>query len=120
MFCGLLQCLEDGRPFVLMFGAFCGGCQFADVIAEDYRPPDQPMSKMNELVLDTVTALFYILGSYSVYNKDKQFTNPVMRFGLLLILFRIIDVRTRLPSGCSLSANLWRSTSSSRAPFGCR
>ena len=91
MFCGLLQCLEDGRPFVLMFGAFCGGCQFADVIAEDYRPPDQPMSKMNELVLDTVTALFYILGSYSVYNKDKQFTNPVMRFGLLLILFRIID-----------------------------
>ena len=37
------------------------------------------MSKMNELVPDTATGLFYILGSFSVYSKGKQFTNPVIQ-----------------------------------------
>ena len=91
LFCGLIQCLEDGRPFILMIGSFLGGCQFADMIAEDYDPPDQPMGRINELVLDTTTAFFYIIGSYSVYNAAREFTEPIMRLGLLLILFRIVD-----------------------------
>ena len=24
LYCGLLQCVEDGRPFILMMGAFMG------------------------------------------------------------------------------------------------
>jgi hypothetical protein len=35
------------------------------------------MQRWNELVLDTATAILYVLGSYSVYNREKEFTSPV-------------------------------------------
>ena len=33
----------------------------------------------------------YLLGSYATYHTAKHFTSPIMRFGLFLIVFRLVD-----------------------------
>lgn len=58
MYCGLLQCVEGGRPFLLMVGSILGGLQLADMLAEKYEePPDQPRTHPNELALDLCTGI---------------------------------------------------------------
>ncbi len=58
LYCGLLQCIEGGRPFMLMVGSIMGGLQLADMLAEDYEEPkDQPQTKPNELFLDVLTGI---------------------------------------------------------------
>jgi hypothetical protein len=57
-YCGLLQCVEGGRPFLLIVGSILGGLQIADMLAEDYEEPkDQPRTKPNELLLDLLTGI---------------------------------------------------------------
>jgi hypothetical protein len=58
LYCGLLQCVEDGRPFVLMIGSLLGGLQLADMVTEEYEEPaDQPRTHPNELALDLCTGI---------------------------------------------------------------
>ena len=38
--------------------------------------------------MDLFNALFFTLGSLSVYNEDKGFAVPVLRMGLILPFFR--------------------------------
>ncbi len=33
----------------------------------------------------------YLLGSYAVYHTSKHFASPIMRFGLFLIVLRLVD-----------------------------
>ena len=62
------------------------------------------MGRWNELVLDTATALLYILGSYSVYNREKEFTSPV-RQPAAPVQYRAL-VLTRPPPSLALEPSL--------------
>lgn len=65
---------EEGRPAVLLLGGFLGGLQLADFVYDENGSYDFS----TELVLDFSTALFFTLGSLSVYRKDKDLTVPVL------------------------------------------
>ena len=65
---------EEGRPAVLLLGGFLAGLQLADFIYDENGTYDFS----TQLVLDMSTALFFTLGSLSVYKKDKNSTVCVM------------------------------------------
>jgi hypothetical protein len=88
MFCGIAPMVEDGRPMILVLGAFLAGLQLADVVGEAAVGGKRVPS--SELGVDLLTFLFFAAGSLSVYNKSKDVTHPVLRFGLTMIVIRLL------------------------------
>lgn len=89
MFCGLAPMVEDGRPMLLVVGAFLGGLQFSDFLVEEAGML-AGYKELTELTVDFLTFLFFMAGCYSVYNKDKEVTGPVLRFGLAMVVVRVL------------------------------
>ena len=46
--------------------------------------------EVTELAVDFLTFLFFMAGCYSVYSKDKEVTGPVLRFGLAMVVVRVL------------------------------
>ena len=61
--------------------------RFCDLVFENDDPNKGTYGRM-ELAMDLFNALFFTLGSLSVYNEDKGFAVPVLRMGLILPFFR--------------------------------
>ena len=59
---------------MLLLGGFLGGLQLADFIYDKTGT----FNFSTQLVLDMSTALFFTLGSLSVYKNDKGFAVPVL------------------------------------------